>query len=640
MNINNAPTKLIAICSAGISNDYHKMFLKSFQKYAGEYNFKLLYFCSFSDLYQGDRHDAGEAKIFDLINFSLVDGLIVLSETIKETKVLDTLIAKAMNADIPIVSVDHPIDGCYNISFNYDAAMKEITKHFIKKHHFTRINFIAGIKDNEFSEHRLQVFRSVMEEHGLEVDERRIGYGGFWSDPTFAVIDDFLASDLPLPEAIICANDSMAIAAHQRLTEAGYRIPEDIALSGFDGIEEAMYHIPSFTTARHDFDSTGRTTFEILTRVFAGEGVKQQHYVNSELILGGSCGCVETSHAAGSMLNRSLYHRIEENNNFIRRQIDLVASMTDNVSYDNIFENSLQHFINIITPKIWICVNNDYVGSVSDLNEHLENSRTSTYSRQMEVLLHKQGYDFVKLPNFNVSEMLPNLIDEFDENNNVMFMPLHVHDKTLGYFAMIYTPEYTNLFEMYSFVTNVAHSLESNRIQIKQQQIIKGLEDKYIHDPMTNLFNRRGFYQHLNPLYEQCIRDKRRIMVISIDLNGLKPINDNYGHAEGDNAITVVAKALISISMKDEICARFGGDEYVVAGVVDDDDSYIEEYTSKFQSYLDYYNQHSNKEYTVSASLGMVVCIPNEEQTLDECIKEADDRMYAIKAKHHLCRSR
>ena len=635
----NDTPKIIAICSAGISEGYQDLFFKAFCAHADAYNFKLLFFHSFSDLYVQGRHEEGESRIFKLINFSAIDGVILLYESFKLSDVSDRIIKKAFEHNIPVVSIDHYIEGCYNISFNYDKAMQNIVEHFVEHHKFTTINFIAGIQGNDFSEHRLNIFRRVMKEHNLPVDERRIGYGGFWSEPTHAVMDNILSGELPLPEAIICANDSMAITAYQRLTEAGYRVPEEVCISGFDGIEEALHHIPSFTTAQHNFDKTGHTAFDILTKHFAGDTPPVTSYVDSKVILGESCGCVRRPSNAGSRLNRELFHRIENYNSFLLRQIELLAALTDTMSFDSLFSNLRETILNIVSPRVWICIVNDFVSQSSELSDD-NNEVSSVYSRQMEVLLYKQDWEFIPVPNFSVTQMLPDFPNAFGDCNNVMFFPLHVHNQTIGYFAMVYVPEYTHLYEMYSLVMNIANALETTKTHIKQQHIIQNLEDKYIHDPMTSLYNRRGFYQLLNPLYEECVKTHRRIMVLSIDLNGLKPINDTYGHAEGDNAIITVARALMAVSMKDEICARFGGDEYVVAGVVDEDDSYIREYTEKFQSYLDYYNQHSNKEYSVSASLGMVVCVPTSDMTLDECIKEADVRMYAIKAKHHLCRSR
>lgn len=640
---NNDTPKIIAICSAGIGEGYQDLFFKAFCAYADAYNFKLLFFHSFSDLYVQGRHEEGESRVFKLMNLSAIDGIVLLYESFKSTEVVEDVLQRALEQNIPVVSIDHYIEGCYNISFNYDKAMQDIIEHFVTHHKFTTFNFIAGIQGNDFSEHRLDIFRRVMEEHNLPVDERRIGYGGFWSEPTHAVMDDFLSGELPLPEAIICANDSMAITAYQRLTAAGYRVPEDVCISGFDGIEEAINHIPSFTTAQHNFDKTGQTAFDILTQHFSGDNPPSRVYVDSKVILGETCGCVHMPPGASSRLNRRLFHRIENYNSFLLRQIELLASLTDTVSFDELFSSLRETILNIASPRVWICIVNDFVSQsseLSDKNAEAASEHSPVYSRQMEVLLYKQDWDFIPIPNFNVSQMLPDFPEAFGDCNNVMFFPLHVHDQTIGYFAMVYVPEHTQLYEMYSLVMNIANALETTKTHIKQQHIIQNLEDKYIHDPMTTLYNRRGFYQLLNPLYDECVKNHRRIMVLSIDLNGLKPINDTYGHAEGDNAIITVARALMSISMKDEICARFGGDEYVVAGVVDQDDSYIQEYTEKFQSYLDYYNQHSNKEYTVSASLGMVVCVPTADLTLDECIKEADDKMYAVKAKHHLCRSR
>ena len=128
-------------------------------------------------------------------------------------------------------------------------------------------------------------------------------------------------------------------------------------------------------------------------------------------------------------------------------------------------------------------------------------------------------------------------------------------------------------------------------------------------------------------------------MMISIDLNGLKPINDTYGHADGDIAISTVAKALMTAARQNDVCARFGGDEFIVAGSLSSE-AEADQYIKDVQSFLDDFNASSGKPYDVSASFGLVSAVPNESITLDEFIGQADEKMYAEKAKHHLSRSR
>ena len=130
-------------------------------------------------------------------------------------------------------------------------------------------------------------------------------------------------------------------------------------------------------------------------------------------------------------------------------------------------------------------------------------------------------------------------------------------------------------------------------------------------------------------------------MVISVDLDGLKPINDIHGHNEGDNAIITVAKTLNSIAINNEIVSRFGGDEYVVAGVCDSPE-YAQNYVDRLNNCLEYYNKNSHKPYIISASSG-IYCTkvsPEDNIVIDDLIKTADETMYIQKQSKHYNRGR
>ena len=227
--------RIIAVCCAAIDSDPIKYYMNYFTEYAKKNNYKILFFRSFSDLYRAasqGKHDIGESCIFSLINYKLIDAMIILPETIKCPAVRDDLIRHAKLNNIPVISIDHYIEGCYNINFDYKTALEKILCHLIEDHHYTCINFIAGIKGNAYSDERIDIYKKVLKEHNIPIEEERIGYGGFWSIPTKKVIKDFINSELPMPQAIACANDTMAITAYNSLINAGYDLPQEIAITG------------------------------------------------------------------------------------------------------------------------------------------------------------------------------------------------------------------------------------------------------------------------------------------------------------------------------------------------------------------------------------------------------------------------
>jgi diguanylate cyclase (GGDEF)-like protein len=156
------------------------------------------------------------------------------------------------------------------------------------------------------------------------------------------------------------------------------------------------------------------------------------------------------------------------------------------------------------------------------------------------------------------------------------------------------------------------------------------LEEMYIRDPMTKLLNRRGFYKAAPKIYSKCLNEELEFMIVSVDMDNLKTINDTYGHAEGDNAIIKIAEALNSVSQGGFITARFGGDEYVAAGICLSD-GYGKAYVRGITEYLDDYNKTSGKPYTLGASCGVYKAVPQRDVTLDEFISEADKIMYSVK---------
>ena len=632
----NMDTKYIAICLAGINAEYNDVLLKHFYSLADSFGYKLLFFNSFSALYTNEKHDIGEGNIFHLINYQLVDAVIMLGETIKSDDIRRQIVESATLYDKPVVSIEYTTDGCYNIDFQYEDAMEHIVEHLIEEHQYRRINFIAGMPGNEFSEERLRAYKKVLERHGIPVEEERIGYGEFWSGPTKKVIDKFLDSELPFPEAIVCANDAMAIAAFKYLTQAGYKIPQEVAVTGFDGIREALEHMPKITTAKHDYRATAVMAFQILQKAFQGELVPEQSWVGSVFIPGCSCGCEERGERQYSSLVRSLYERLDDYEQFNREQIAMTADLTDNDSFQGVFDNLQNYAKNFFADKFWLCIVDDFLTQKEVLADIIEEStfKRVGYSATMDIMLSRIDGEWTGIIDFPTSALLPKLQEILEKENNIMFLPLHVLEQTIGYVALVYDPDKMHMTYLHQFLMNISNALETTRTHQRQQAVINNLENKYIHDPMTGLFNRRGFYQRLESVYKQCVEQQEMLMVVSVDLNGLKQINDTYGHADGDIAISTVGKALSECFLSQHTCARFGGDEFVVAGKVDSEEQ-SDALCQKVNAYLEQFNEKSGKPYHVGASIGCVTGVPSGQLTLDEFIKVADEKMYEDKVRYH-----
>lgn len=150
-------------------------------------------------------------------------------------------------------------------------------------------------------------------------------------------------------------------------------------------------------------------------------------------------------------------------------------------------------------------------------------------------------------------------------------------------------------------------------------------------DELTQISNRRGFMQLAQYALSYCVRNRQPASLAFIDLDRFKPINDNFGHAEGDLALAAFAEVMCASFRSSDLFARLGGDEFVVlltgAGKAD-----AERALEKFGSQLEGYNNRAQRGYRLEFSCGVVQFDPADPQDLNELLAAGDAQMYALKA--------
>ncbi|MCR5292361.1 MAG: GGDEF domain-containing protein [Eubacterium sp.] len=154
------------------------------------------------------------------------------------------------------------------------------------------------------------------------------------------------------------------------------------------------------------------------------------------------------------------------------------------------------------------------------------------------------------------------------------------------------------------------------------------MDDMYKHDSLTGLFNRVGFQNAYDTMKELPENQGKPVTVIMSDLDGLKLINDSFGHAFGDKSIVAVADALKRACPPEALCARYGGDELfaVVFGKCNPD-----EIIRKIEAYLNLYNQGTTLPYATTSSSGAFTGILSPDFEFKKALKLADDNMYIAK---------
>ncbi|MDD2214820.1 MAG: GGDEF domain-containing protein [Oscillospiraceae bacterium] len=146
-------------------------------------------------------------------------------------------------------------------------------------------------------------------------------------------------------------------------------------------------------------------------------------------------------------------------------------------------------------------------------------------------------------------------------------------------------------------------------------------------DSLTGAFTRRSFYRALNKVYKKR-EDPLRYGIIFMDLDGFKSINDQYGHAVGDKALTNFTKLVRKTLREEDLLARFGGDEFIILSKIEGPEA-LTDICVRIEQTLSEFNQSSNQPYQLSCSMGSKVIDPKDN--LEDLIAVVDQIMYAEK---------
>lgn len=627
----------IAVIVAGIDETYQSSILNGIQSAAAKYNLDCYIFVSFTGMKDNRSHDAGEMNIFKLPDFNNFDGAILLTNTIDCQPVVDDILARIKNAGIPAVSMDNDVKGLLHIGIDNRSAMKKITEHFINVHKFSKFNYISGPTDNPESSDRLSAFLEVLDEYGLEIESDRIFYGDFRSDSGREAVDFFLRSGQDLPQAIICANDVMAVSAVNKLHSAGVKIPDDIAVSGFDDVFDRNNLRVELTSVKRPLVHSGELACQMLYNKFNSISQDESMMLNMSAKFTESCGCEKcATHKAIAYKEANIanFNRIESNNHYMSLFNSLACDLNGADNFSEYIEY-LKKFVSFINPEeFYFCLNknwdfhsNDIVADISEKEQIPE-----SYENDIIVPIAYFNGHFKENVHVNLNKILPDFSDNTHNSKFYYIVPLHFRQRCLGYLAINNCPLPLNNALFQAWCITINNSLENIRKINALDCAVKKLKKLYIQDTFSGIYNRYGFVNATNDIFRECARASRNVMLMFIDLDGLKRINDTYGHAVGDEAIRAIAGILDKTCKNDEIYCRFGGDEFIVFAA-DYNNKDAQTLTANIQENIRIYNNTntSKNRYCLSASTGYVIAVPKVEEDLFRFVTEADKKMYETK---------
>ncbi len=584
----------------------------------------------------------GEYNIFTLPDFTKYDGVILSSDTIHNPEIVEHIVNKIREANVPCVDLSANNPEFMHVEMENTVGITEITQHLITQHHAGNIYFISGPSNSDAANMRLKAYQDTMAVNRLGWDKEHIYYGDYSFESGMKAASKFLSEARSLPDAIIAANDEMAVGVVMTLKEAGYRVPEDIIVTGYDDSSIAKYNHPCLTTVRRGEYEAGNAAYTKIAAVLRGEEVEQYTVIQGQPVFAESCGC-ETKYGNNSVELQERFIRGYINS---QRNLEILnstfAEFTGVTDFNEFLDSLEQHIRYMGIKYFYLCMCSDtdeYQDEIRRISEGEEQGRdTSAYSDEIWIPFAYEDGEVTSYGHFHRSELLPEECKMKHKGSLCVAMPLHFQNYCFGYcvtgnFRAAIDDQFSQ-----TFMLNLDNTLETIRQHDIMAAMSKRLRHSWAYDELTGVYSRKAFCDKAGKLVEEAHREKKAVGVIFADIDEVKEVNASYGYEEGDVLVKAMSFAVEQTLAPGEIMERFGADEFVLLKVGCDEEQ-MHRHVARIQTAIDHYNLVSVRPCQLCASIGYYLEEDAAQMELNELIQKANETMYRGKKTKKMARA-
>lgn len=427
----------LALLVGQADEDLQSRFITGFTKQAFDRGKDVCVFSMYKKYQDTAARELGESNIFTLLNPDFFDGILILKDTIQTSDVAEQIEERLQKEySGPVLVVD--LDSKYYRSVFIDCftPVYDLTNHLIEDHGLKDIAFLTGKKKHRHSITRQKAFEKAMKKHGLEVPENRIIEGDFWYLSGEQCADTLISSGEKLPEAIVCANDQMAIGVCRAFEEKGVRVPEDIVVVGCDANGEGMTSPKILTSYRSPAFELGAYSVDALEDIRTGK-TPREFTDKATIIYGETCGC-DKLHDSGMNIRRPEWTTSIYENGF-----DSVNSM---LFEDLMVHSDLMDYLGTVysyafqikgAESFYLCL----VDGIQSMGVTAPARNEGYTDKMIQAICYSGDHhdDRVTLEGyFDVNDILPELSLYREKPQAFFFVPIFFEEKCFGYAAVSY----------------------------------------------------------------------------------------------------------------------------------------------------------------------------------------------------------
>jgi len=623
--------KNIAVLASGINFEAHAKYIKDLHK---EFKSKgdALYVMTCYDATNSSGIPEGDESIYTLATKREYDGYLI-SDTINNDFIMKYFFESGRLQGKPVVMSNAESEVAPSVELDSYTAASDILSHLIEVHGCKKINFIADFEwiKNRFGDYGgIRAYKSALMKYGIEFDERRLVSSSVGIPQAMDLWDRFVELGIDDCDAVLCYIDIYAIGLYLRLTKDGKKVPEDIKLASMRRSDNSVAFRPDISGAVIAERAEAKAMRSLLYEQINGTMIRPVKMYKSECIFGGSCGC-----------NMPLRNEDEEtcrkivlNKINVGAQIKVMMQFNDSLekvtSLEEYADNIGRMYASLGLKNYAICINKRDIAYILDADSNRVNDPNNPFDDVMYVMAGSQNGIDLGGVEIETSEISP-----FDVScgDMVLLMPIIHKERAFGYVAMLNEALPIEQYNYRICLESLGNSIENLRRQMALKHSLNEMNELRMKDPLTGCYNRESIKS-----FKDSITKLTEYTIVMMDMDGLKKINDVYGHEEGNRAIQILATSINHALHTGDILARYGGDEFVVMSPMNTEEHWTRQ-RDELNEELSL-QVHKNKlPYKMGVSIGFCVHTPENGFDIDKCFELADDCMYKNKVQRKACRT-
>jgi len=555
----------------------------------------------------------------------------------------------------PVISVAVPLDhtNVYSLLADCKKTFSQIVAHLKEKHNCKRIAFLSAVstKSSEAIE-RFESFKNGLKENNLDFYPELVWDGGFTESRTVEVLTPVLKSKKDINfDAIVTSNDNMAIGLMQVLSSIGVKVPEDVKIIGFDDSPLSILSEPKLSTINQQIKEQGYNSAQMAWDVLNGEKLEKITYTNLFPKYRQSCGCISKHNSICTYKNeegeefredtrfensifKEVNHFNEQNNittimdmlkgsNTLRQFFFNLKYIVNQIDMDYMFVSFYDEPIYLDYDEDFHLPKNAEISMISDLIEDKD-----IFTPEVSYNPYKELFpsSFSQHPGVYILQPI------FSGEANYGYLLSRIKHNEFAEYNVYLKIVITSLAQAYEYTQKIIETDKLKNENSKLQKNNSSLSKESKTDELTGILNRRGFYRIGQQTLDIMQEMNSAGIVFFFDMDGLKNINDTYGHCMGDKAIKLEAMAIKSVFRSSDVVGRLSGDEFGVVALGMTKEMIPQVFNKIEKANIEISKKH-NLPFKLSVSFGAADL--EASSVLKKLLTQADKELYKVKRIKH-----